>query len=123
MMSLGEWQSIEGESAADVPQALLRRGKVRLERGGEEYALVAEVDRGGDGYIKNVRVTLRRGGGAFLGADGSYPAVGAIMDSVNVTLSGPAVSLPSLSSGDRTRIAQAARQVMERVGSRIDSGD
>jgi len=118
MTELG-WQAIE-EGAADVPQALLRRGKVRLERAGQEFALVAEVTRGGDGYIKEIRVALRRGGGAFLGSDGSYPAVGVIMDSVTVTLSAPAVSLPSIASGDRARIAQVARQVLERTGNSID---
>lgn len=118
MTELG-WQAIE-DGAADVPQALLRRGKVRLERRSQEYALVAEVTRGNDGYVKDVRVALRRGGGAFLGADGSYPAVGVIMDSITITLSTPAVSLPAIASGDRTRIAQAARQVLERAGNRID---
>lgn len=113
------WQTIE-DGAADVPQALLRRGKVRLERDGEEFALVAEPARGGDGYLKEIRVALRRGGGAFLGSDGSYPAVGVIMDCITIALSVPAVSLPAIASGDRARITQAARQVMERAGNCID---
>ena len=116
-----EWQAVEEGVAADLTRALVVAGRVRLERRTQEFILVAEVLQGGDGRAQDIRVALRRGGGAFVGPDGSFPAAGTIFDSVTVRLTTPAVSLQAVSPGDRSRVSQAAAQLLERAARRIDS--
>jgi hypothetical protein len=119
-MSAGEWRPIEDRAEADPAKALARWGKIRLERGEQEWVLVAEALPDREGNVKQVRVALRRGGGAFLGPGRTYPAVGTIFESVMVTLSHATLTFQTMDPGDRTRVSQAAQQLLERAGRRID---
>jgi hypothetical protein len=116
------WLSLEDRGQGDLAQAVVTWGRVRLERGDQEFVLVAELNHGNDGRIKDVRVALRRAGGAFIGPQGSFPAVGTIYDSVAVSTTTPATSLHDLGLGDRSRVRQAAKQILDRSGRRIDEG-
>ena len=116
-----DWQAVEDGAVADLIRSLVISGRVRLERRSQEFSLVAEVLHGGDGRAQEVRVAVRRGGGAFIGPGGSFPAAGTIFDSVTVRLMTPAMSLQAVSPGDRSRVSQAAEQLLERAARRIDS--
>ena len=115
------WDIVEDRALADPLQALVRWGKVRLVRRDQEFALVADAVQNADGNIRQIRVALRRGGGAFAGPGGTYPAVGTIFDSVTMMLTTPAVSLQAASSTDRGRVRQAARQLLDRAARHLDS--
>jgi hypothetical protein len=114
------WLILEDAAGSDIAAALLRHGKVRLERAEHEFVLVLEVLRNVDGLIKDLRLALRRGGSPFAGP-GIYPAVGTIVDSATVSCANPVASLQVLGAAERTSIRQAARQVLERAGRSIDS--
>ena len=116
-----DWQAIEDGVTEDLTRALMVAGRVRLERHAQEFILVAETLQDGDGRAREVRVALRRGGGAFVGPGRSFPAAGTIFDSVAVKLSSPATSLQAVGPGDRSRVSQAAAQLLERAARRIDS--
>ena len=116
-----DWQAIEDGVTEDLTRALMVAGRVRLERHAQEFILVAETLQDGDGRAREVRVALRRGGGAFVGPGHSFPAAGTIFDSVAVKLSSPATSLQAVGPGDRSRVSQAAAQLLERAARRIDS--
>jgi len=116
-----DWQFVEEGTAADLSRALVMAGRVRLERHTQEFVLVAETLHCGDGCTQEVRVALRRGGGAFLGPGHTFPAAGMIFDSVSVRLTSPATSLQSVGLSDRSRVSQAAEQLLERAARRIDS--
>jgi hypothetical protein len=116
-----DWRAVEDGAATDLLRALVIAGRVRLERRSQEFMLVAEPLRDCDGRAAEVRVALRRGGGAFIGPGGTYPAAGTIFDSVSVRLTTPAVSLQTVSLSDRARMSQAATQLLGRAGRRIDN--
>ena len=120
MNSPAGWRAPDDGGAADLNRELPARGKLRLEHGDQEYVLIAEPARDRAGRVNEVRVALRRGGGAFVGPRGTFPAVGAIVDSMNLTLTTPAPSLQRLSGGDRARLAQTAHALLERAGRRLD---
>lgn len=116
-----DWRAVEDVTAADLIRTLVVSGRVRLERRTQEFILVAEALPGGDGRAQDVRVALRRGGGAFVGPGRSFPAAGTIYDSLTVRLMMPAMSLQAVALSDRSRVAQAAEQLLERAARRIDS--
>lgn len=119
-MSQNTWKSIE-DDAAEPAVAMLRRGRVRLEFGDQEFVLVLEPNVAADGRILSVRVALRRGGGAFSGPGRTYPAVGSIYESLMVTLTGAAMNLQSLGPSERGQITSAGRTVLERAARRLNS--
>jgi hypothetical protein len=116
-----DWQAVEDGTAAELIRSLVISGRVRLERRGQEFMLVAEALQGGDGRAQEVRVALRRGGGAFVGPGHSFPAAGTIFDSITVRLTTPAVSLQAVSLADRSKVSQASAQLLERAARHIDS--
>lgn len=120
-MTDSDWQAVEDGGAADPVRALVMSGRVRLERRSQEFMLVAEALQDNDGRAREIRVALRRGGGAFVGPHGTFPAAGTIVDSVSVKLTSPAASLQAVSLNDRARVSQAAVQLLERTARRIDS--
>jgi hypothetical protein len=120
-VSDGDWKPLE-DDASDPSLAVLRRGRVRLERADEEFVLVLEPNPGSDGHITSVRVALRRGGGGgFAGPGGTYPAVGSIYESLMVHVVTPAANIQALGSTERGQIRQAAQTVLERAGRRLDA--
>lgn len=116
-----EWRAVEDGVMEDLARVLMVTGRIRLERHSQEFILVAEALRDGDGSAREVRVALRRGGGAFVGPGHSFPAAGTIFDSVAVKLTSSATSLQAVGPGDRSRVSQAAAQLLERAARRIDS--
>ena len=114
------WRSPDDGSRADLSRELPAHGRLRLECGSQEYVLVAEPVRDRTGRVHEVRLALRRGGGAFVGPRGTFPAMGSIVDSMSLALATPAPSLQRLGGGDRARLAQTAHALLERVGRRLD---
>jgi len=114
------WRAPGDGGSADLGRELAARGKLLLERHGQEYVLVAEPAGDRNGRVHEVRIALRRGGGPFLGPRGSFPAVGTIIDSMSLALTTPAPTLQRLGGGDRARLAQTAHALLERVARRID---
>ena len=121
MTEAGGWRCPDdGAAVAELARDLPTRGRVRLERGGHEFALIAEAQHDRAGKVNEVRVVLRRSGGAFVGPRGSFPALGSIVDSMSFTVSSPVVSLQRLSGSDRARVCQTAVALLERAGRRLD---
>jgi len=114
------WRSPDDGGAADLDRDLPARGKLRLDFGGHEFVLVAEPGHDRAGRVTEARLALRRGGSPFVGPGGTYPAAGAIVDSMSLTLSAPTLSLQRLGGGDRARLAQTAYALLERAARRLD---